>query len=394
MAKILFIIILFLLSPYAHSQNQGKSAHSLNNCTGGINIFEDGDFVLQFTGKKPNDKGVEAYPSLSKVNSENLIWITYIAPKNGDLTFTASKKKGFVQMVIFEQDQKDICGEIAEGSAEIKRLHVGKESSMVGLDYSIEGGIMYSLSMKEGHKYQVLFATDSEMKDKLYLQWRFIVGGKDQPQAKAESQIVDRRNDDFAPTFKIIVRDKETQDPIIANITIEGNKALAGMYMGSDFMFNVERNSKVTIKCNAEGYFLNDLEEDASSFDDQEIVLELERISAGRSMSLEEIEFVPGTSNVTAASEPKLRRLKDFLALNSTLNVEIQGHVFAVGDNSHAAQKVSEARAKRVMKYLIQNGIDKSRLSAVGYGNTKPIYEKPKFFYEEQANRRVEIVVK
>lgn len=394
MAKILFITLLSLLPLLALSQKSGKSGQSLNNCTGGINIFEDGDYQLQFTGKKSSDKGVEAYPSLSKINDENAIWVTFIAPKNGDLTFTASKKTGYVQMVIFEQYQKDICGEIAEGSAEIKRLHTGTESSIVGLDYSIEGGIMYSLTMKEGRKYQLLFATESEVKDKLYLQWRFVVGGKDQPKQKAESQVVDRRNDDFAPTFKILVRDKETKDPIIANVTIEGNKSLAGMYMGSDLMFNVERNSTVIIKCNAEGYFLNDIEEDASSFDDQEVLVELERISAGRSMSLEEIEFIPGTSNVTLASEPKLRRLKDFLALNSELSVEIQGHVFALGDNSHAAQKVSEARAKRVMKYLIQNGIDKSRLSAVGYGNTQPIYEKPQFFYEEQANRRVEIVVK
>jgi len=394
MAKILFIILLFVIPFTALSQMSGKNSYSLNECMGGINIFEDGDYQLQFTGEKSGDKGVEAYPSLAKINAENLIWVTYIAPKNGDLTFTASKKSGYVQMVVFEQDQKDVCGEIAEGSAEIRRVHTGTESSIVGLDYSVEGGIMYSLSMKEGRKYQLLFATESEVKDQLYLQWRFIVGGKGQSQPKAESEIVDRRNDDFAPTFKIVIRDKETKDPIIASLTIEGNKSLDGMYIGSEFMFNVERNSDVTIKCNAEGYFLNDLEEEVNSLDDQEIVVELERISAGRSMSLEEIEFVPGTSEVTLASEPKLRRLKDFLALNSSLHVEIQGHVFALGDNSHAAQKVSEARAKRVMKYLIENGIDKNRLSAVGYGNTRPIYEKPQFFYEEQANRRVEIVVK
>ena len=104
MAKILFITFLFLLTPYAFSQKSVKNSHSLNSCTGGINIFEDGDFQLQFTGKKSSEKALEAYPSLSKINSENLIWVTYIAPKNGDLTFTASKKKGFVQMVIFEQD--------------------------------------------------------------------------------------------------------------------------------------------------------------------------------------------------------------------------------------------------------------------------------------------------
>jgi outer membrane protein OmpA-like peptidoglycan-associated protein len=56
-------------------------------------------------------------------------------------------------------------------------------------------------------------------------------------------------------------------------------------------------------------------------------------------------------------------------------------------------QNISEARAKRVVKYLIDNGIDKKRLKPVGYGNTRPIFEKPQFSYEEQANRRVEIVV-
>lgn len=390
MAKILFIIVLLLNTPDAFSQKAGKNSSSLNSCMGGINIFEDGDFQLQFTGKKSSDKAVDAYPSLSGINSENSIWISYIAPTDGDLTFTASKKSGFVQMVIFEQDQKDICGEIGQGIAEIKRLHIGKESSIVGLDYHVDGGIMYSLPMKEGRKYQLLFATESESKDKLYLQWRFVSGGKTEP----ESQIIDRRTDDFAPTYKIIVRDKDTNEPIVASLSIEGNKSIAGMYIGSDFMFNIDRNSTLTIKCDAEGYFFNDLEEEASPFEDQEITLDLERVSAGRSMQIEEIEFLPGTSKITLSSEPKLRRLKDFLALNSSLNVEIQGHVFAIGDNSFAAQKVSEARAKRVMKYLIDNGIDKHRLTAVGHGNTRPIYAEPKFFYEEQANRRVEVVVK
>jgi outer membrane protein OmpA-like peptidoglycan-associated protein len=111
-------------------------------------------------------------------------------------------------------------------------------------------------------------------------------------------------------------------------------------------------------------------------------------------MQIEEIEFKSGTSEFMEGSEPKLRRLRDFMALNSDVSVEIQGHVFATGDNSIAAQKISEARAKRVMQYLITQGIDKSRMTAIGYGNTKPVYANPKFAYEEQANRRVEIQVK
>ena len=81
------------------------------------------------------------------------------------------------------------------------------------------------------------------------------------------------------------------------------------------------------------------------------------------------------------------------MVLNADIKIEIQGHVFALGDNSLLGQRISVARAKRVMKYLIRQGIDKSRLKAVGYGNTRPVYAEPKLFSEEQANRRVEILV-
>jgi outer membrane protein OmpA-like peptidoglycan-associated protein len=45
------------------------------------------------------------------------------------------------------------------------------------------------------------------------------------------------------------------------------------------------------------------------------------------------------------------------------------------------------------MNYLIENGIDKERMTAVGYGNTLPVYKDAKFSYEEQANRRVEVKI-
>ena len=110
-------------------------------------------------------------------------------------------------------------------------------------------------------------------------------------------------------------------------------------------------------------------------------------------MQIDEIEFQPGTSEFLSTADPKLRRLKDFLALNANVKVEIQGHVHAEGENTFAGQKLSEARAKRVLLWLSDNGIDKDRMTAVGYGNTVPIYPEAKFSYEEQANRRVEIKV-
>ena len=120
----------------------------------------------------------------------------------------------------------------------------------------------------------------------------------------------------------------------------------------------------------------------------------MKKLAKGSSIQIEEIEFRAGTSEFVMGSESRLNRLKDLMALNAEIHIEIQGHVFAQGDNTFASQQMSEARAKRILNYLNANGIAKNRMTAVGYGNTRPIYPDAKLGSEEQANRRVEIVIK
>jgi outer membrane protein OmpA-like peptidoglycan-associated protein len=89
-----------------------------------------------------------------------------------------------------------------------------------------------------------------------------------------------------------------------------------------------------------------------------------------------------------------LKRLLDFLALNETVRIEIQGHVNDPSNkNPKHSMMLSESRAKAVKKWLKDNGIDDSRLVAVGYGATQMIYEKPRNVEEEEANRRVTIMI-
>ena len=161
-----------------------------------------------------------------------------------------------------------------------------------------------------------------------------------------------------------MVRDVETGNPVMANLSITGIKDIQALYNGSDFYISVDRSGKIQLKVDAEGYFFVDREEPVSAGSDNEIVIWMEPLGEGKSMQIDEIEFVPGTSEFLSTSEPKLRRLKDFLALNAAVKVEIQGHVHATGENTFAAQKLSEARAKRVLNYLVDNGIDKNRLTA------------------------------
>lgn len=383
-------ILLFLLGLLViFNSRAADDVIKYNHCNGAINIFENGDFELQFTGDKSGNGLNETYPSLSALDGDNFIWVSFIAPADGELSFEASIDDDFIQMVVFEEDRKDICSEINQGISEIKRMQIKKQFTTVGLGYSVGGGMLYALPMRKGKKIQLLLSTTEKTKSKVDLHWNFNAI----QEVVSETKIVDMRDDDFAPTYSIRIIDRETQSPIIADLVIDGKNEMTGLYNGSEFYFNVTRNNKLLIKCDLEGYFFEDIEAVARPTEDGELVIELERLTSGKAIQLEEIEFQPGTSEITPASEPKLQRLYDFLALNSDIKIEIQGHVFALGKNTFAGQKVSEARAKRVMKYLIEKGIDKDRLKAVGYGNTRPIYPEPKFSYEEQANRRVEIVI-
>ena len=77
---------------------------------------------------------------------------------------------------------------------------------------------------------------------------------------------------------------------------------------------------------------------------------------------------------------------------NPTIKVEIQGHTDNIGSDEYN-QRLSEKRAWAVVNYLVQNyGIDPTRLTAKGYGETMPktTNDTPE---GRAINRRVEFVV-
>jgi hypothetical protein len=54
---------------------------------------------------------------------------------------------------------------------------------------------------------------------------------------------------------------------------------------------------------------------------------------------------------------------------NPTLEILIGGHVCCFND-----MRLSVLRAKTIYDYLVENGIDKSRMKYKGYGLSKPLY--------------------
>jgi len=67
----------------------------------------------------------------------------------------------------------------------------------------------------------------------------------------------------------------------------------------------------------------------------------------------------------------RLDRVVSLLRRNPRLKIEIQGHTCDIGSAQYN-QILSEKRARAVMEYFVAKGIDRSRLSAVGYGFRRP----------------------
>jgi len=107
----------------------------------------------------------------------------------------------------------------------------------------------------------------------------------------------------------------------------------------------------------------------------------------------EQVQFEQGKAVIRTESFGLLDEIAKTMKDNAekVKKVEIGGHTSAEGD-AGANMKLSKDRAESVMKALVERGIDKSKLSAKGYGITKPIGNNADAGGRVQ-NRRVELTV-
>jgi OOP family OmpA-OmpF porin len=102
------------------------------------------------------------------------------------------------------------------------------------------------------------------------------------------------------------------------------------------------------------------------------------------------INFDTGKSAIKPESRPIIEQIVQMLKSNPDLKISVEGHTDNVG-NPKSNKTLSDERAKAVVKEIVAQGIDAKRLSAVGYGQDKPIADNNT--EEGRAkNRRVELV--
>lgn len=196
------------------------------------------------------------------------------------------------------------------------------------------------------------------------------------------------------------IYDKKSGKPFSGDIPVEvilNDSIKAAIQLdgeSSNFTLQLALGASYTINAKAEGYYpmietvdLSQEEENVKVFKD----LYLAPIEVGQSIRLNNIFFETGKADLKTASFPELDRVVTFLQENQKMKIEVAGHTDNIG--SIAANKaLSAERAKSVVAYIIQKGIDDHRVSSKGYGSSMPEADNDTEL-GRSLNRRVEFTI-
>lgn len=104
------------------------------------------------------------------------------------------------------------------------------------------------------------------------------------------------------------------------------------------------------------------------------------------------INFDTGKSMIKPESGPIIEQIASLLKDNADLKLSVEGHTDNVG-TPQSNKTLSEERAKSVVAAVVELGVDAGRLTAVGWGQEKPVADN-RTEDGRAKNRRVEIVKK
>lgn len=124
----------------------------------------------------------------------------------------------------------------------------------------------------------------------------------------------------------------------------------------------------------------------------QSKLIQVTEDARGIILSMSDILFDVDKASLKADLKTSLARVAGILTVYQELNVSVEGHTDNTGSEEHNL-KLSEQRAKNVLDFLVEQGIDAGRLTSKGFGMSKPVADNATK-EGRQKNRRVDLVIK
>jgi len=196
------------------------------------------------------------------------------------------------------------------------------------------------------------------------------------------------------------ITDAQTHQILAATIELmdnEKNRVLATFNSNSvtgDYIVSLPAGHNYGITVKAKGYLFHSENfniTDTSGYQEVIINIAMKPIAVGSKVRLNNIFFEYQKSSLGPESQGELDRILKMMKEYPKLKIEVSGHTDNVGSREYNL-KLSTQRAKSVADYLISNGINKSRITFVGYGFDKPVSDNNSAS-GRKLNRRSEIKI-
>ena len=197
-----------------------------------------------------------------------------------------------------------------------------------------------------------------------------------------------------------VILDEGTLTPLQATIEITDNsknELLASFESNSNsgtYLISLKPGKNYGITVSRKDYLFHseniNIHEDAEARKLKKDIL-LKKAEVGVKIVLNNIFFDFNKATLRPESVAELDRLNKFMTDTPSLKVEISGHTDNIG-TAAVNQKLSENRAKAVVDYLLDKGVDKDRLAFKGYGFTQPVASNDTQEGRQQ-NRRTEFKI-
>jgi outer membrane protein OmpA-like peptidoglycan-associated protein len=201
--------------------------------------------------------------------------------------------------------------------------------------------------------------------------------------------------------LKGIVKDSSGNQVSGASIAVKDMKTKQTTFATVDsasgeYMLAVKKQNDVILTVKKEGVAFNTqvikaAELPAEGLTPKELNVEIKEAKPGSSFVMDNIQYNTNSAELKSESKIFLESFAEYLKENTTTRIEIQGHTDNVG-NAKDNDALSSNRAFSVKTMLEQLGVDGKRITAKGYGASKPIADN-KTEAGRSKNRRTEFLI-
>ena len=195
--------------------------------------------------------------------------------------------------------------------------------------------------------------------------------------------VFDDINKKLISADNVLVVDLNDYDTVCYKKNI--SQFLSFLKTNTDFGLNIIKKNYLFF---SENFSLQNISDSLKFY---EIDVFLKPIIINEIFTLKNIFFETDSYLINQKSLPELNKFVEFLKINSSIDIQINGHTDNIGTYAYNIT-LSNNRALEIKKYLVENGINQQRIKHKGFGYLQPKADNGTKI-GRKLNRRIEILI-